>query len=132
MENQEVNPIPQAPVTPPPAGGPQILMPGAILWMIFGIISVILCWYGFIPVAGIFLAIISLVFAILAFTKGKKMMAEFQANPGKYKPASAGLIKTAKITGLIGLIISCIMLVVGIIVTIVAFTASSSLRGYDF
>jgi hypothetical protein len=124
MENQEVNPIPQAPVIPPTPAANQIMMPGVILWMVFGILSCIFCWYGFIPIAGIILAAMSLVFAILAFTKGKKMQKEYDANPEKYKKASASLIKVAKITGLIGLILSCIFVVVSVIMTIVAATAT--------
>lgn len=119
MENQEVNPIPQTPVTPTPATpGMQKMMPGAIMYMVFGIVGVILWIYFFIPVAGIILTIVSLVFAILAFIKSKKMKAELAANPNLYKKASATFVKVAGITGLIGLILSAVFFVVSIIMTI--------------
>lgn len=124
MENQDVNPIPTTP-TPTTPTGAQVMMPGAILWMIFGILSCIFCWYGFIPVAGIILSVMALVFGILAFIKGKKMKKEYDANPDKYKKASLGLIKTASITGLIGLILSCIFFVISIIMTILAAAATT-------
>jgi hypothetical protein len=122
MENQEINPIPATPVTPPAPGTPstQIVFPGSIMWMIFGIVSVILCWYGFIPYAGPFLAIVALVFGVLAMKKGKKMQAEYDANPDMYKKASKAFIKVASITGLIGLIVAAIFFVIGIVVTILA------------
>jgi hypothetical protein len=125
MENQDVNPIPTTPVTPQSPTGGQEMMPGAVMWMVFGIISVCLLWFGIIPFAGIFLAIVALVFGILAFIKGKKLGKEFEANPGKYKPASKVFIKVASITGLVGLILSCIFLVLGIIMTILALTETA-------
>ncbi len=128
MENQEINPIPTTPVTPPTPGTPstQIMFPSSIMWMVFGIVSVVLCWYGFVPFAGPVCAIIALVAGILAFSKSKKMQKEYDANPDMYKKASKAFIKVANITGLIGLIASCVMLVIGVIMTILAAVAETS------
>jgi hypothetical protein len=133
MENQEVNPIPvtpSTPTTPVNTIGGQIMMPGAIMYMVFGIVSCCLCWEGFIPYAGIVLAIAGLVLGILAWTKGKKMQKEFDATPANYKPANKVFIKVATITGLVGFILSAVFLVIGIILTIVAAVASTSTYYY--
>jgi hypothetical protein len=117
MENQEVNPIPTTPVMPPRSTGAQVMLPGVILWMIFGIVSACSCCIGWIPVAGIVYSIIGIVFGILAFVKGKKLLAMYDANPANYKPASQKMAKTAKITGLIGFIVSIVMLCLSVILT---------------
>jgi len=119
MEDQNINPIPNTPRTPTTPSG-QVMMPGVILWMIFGIVSVCFCCIGWIPVVGIVYSIIGIVFGILAFIKGKKLVANFDANPANYKPASQKMAKTAKTTGLVGFIVSIAMLVISIILTIIA------------
>jgi hypothetical protein len=121
MENQPVNPIPQTPVTPPTPATPgmQIMMPGAIMWMVFGIIAAVFCFYGWAPFFGWVFSVISIVFGVLAFTKAKKMQASFDAEPDKYKKASKVFIKVASITGLVGLIWGAVDFLISIIVTIV-------------
>lgn len=120
MENQDINPIPATPATPPTPGTPntQDVMPGSIMYMVFGIVSVCICWFGWIPFAGVIFAVAGLVFGILAFKKSKKMQKEYDANTAAYKPASKAFIKVASITGLIGIILSCIFIVIAIIMSI--------------
>jgi hypothetical protein len=130
MENQDINPIPTTPVTPPtpPAPGTpstQITFPGAIKWMVFGIIS---CFgfCGWIPFAGIAFGVVGLIFGILAFKNGKKMETEYMANINMYNKGSKVFITIAKITGLVGLIASAVCLLIGLILTVVALVAESS------
>lgn len=119
MENQDVNPIPTGQPATPPVNTGQIMMPGAIMWMVFGIVAVVLDFYGWAPFFGWIFAIIALIFGILAFMKGKKMQIEFDANPDKYKKASKAFIKVAYITGLVALIWSSIDLIISAILSIV-------------
>lgn len=112
MENQDVNPIPSGQPATPPVHTGQIMMPGAIMWMVFGIVAVCLDFIGFMPMIGWIFAIVALVFGILAFLKGKKMQIEYDSNPDKYKKASKAFIKVAYITGLVALIWSSIDLII--------------------
>ncbi len=118
MEEQNVNT--ETPSTPSPqpqaAGLPPI--PGSIISLVFGIISLVLCWYFWAPVAGIILCIACLIFGILAMSKGKKAIALFNESPGKYKQGSLSLAKTGKILGLIGLIVNALFTIIAIVFTI--------------
>jgi hypothetical protein len=98
-------------------------VPKGVSTLVFGIISIVLCWFFYIPWVGIVFTIITLIFGIIAMGSGKKAIAEFEANPGKYKPSSLGLAKTGKILGLVGMILSIIFLIIGVIVSFV-FTAA--------
>lgn len=106
--------------TPPPAQ-PQALppIPGSVISLVFGIISLVLCWYFWVPFAGIVLCIASLIFAIVAMSKGKKAIALFNQAPGQYKQGSLSLAKTGKILGLIGVIVNAIFLIIAIIISII-------------
>jgi Ca2+/Na+ antiporter len=127
MENQTVNPIPTTPnPTPVTPNMGQIMMPGAIMYMVFGIVSVVLDFYGWAPFFGWIFAIIALVFGILAFLKGKKMQAEYDADPNKYKKASKAFIKVAYITGLVGFIWAAIDLLISAIISIIYVAAESA------
>ncbi len=111
MEEQNTNTQPQAQTVPP--------VPGAIMALVFGIISLVLCWYFWFPFVGLVLNIVCLVFGILAMGKGKKAMAEFNASPALYKPSSLGLAKVGKILGLVGLILNILFLIIAIIFSFV-------------
>jgi len=113
----EENTNTQPQTTPPAQALPPI--PGSIISLIFGIISLVLCWYFWVPFAGIVLCIASLIFAIVAMSKGKKAIALFNETPGQYKQGSLSLAKTGKILGLIGIIVNAIFLIIAIIISIV-------------
>ena len=49
--------------------------------------------------------LIALILGIIAHRKGKQAIAEYEANPGMYTEKSFNQAKTAKTTGLIGLIV---------------------------
>lgn len=109
-----MNTQPQA--TPPAQGVPPI--PGAIISLVFGIISLVFCWYFMIPIAGIILCIMCLIFGIIAMNKGKNAINLYNQTPDQYKKGSLGLAKAGKILGLIGLILNAIFIIISIIVTI--------------
>lgn len=98
-----------------PQAQPQAPVPGAVGALIFGIISLVLCWYFWIPWVGLVLTIATLVFGILAMSKGGKAVKEFNANPGQYKQGSLSLAKIGKILGIIGLILSIIFVILAIL-----------------
>ena len=118
MENQDIAPIPttsaygNAPVPPAPKRG---LYPKTIGSLIMGIIAVCLCWFSVIPIAGLFFFIPSFILGLVAFLRAKKGFSEVSSNPEAYAKASEGLLKGAKITGLISVIAAPVMLLIGFI-----------------
>lgn len=110
MEEQNVTPQAQPQAVPP--------IPGAIGSLVFGIISLVFCWYFWIPIVGLIIVIACLVFGILAMGKGKKAMAMYDQNPTQYKKGSYSIAKVGKILGLIGLILNALFVIVAVIFTI--------------
>jgi len=112
-----------------PQTTPQALppIPGSIMSLVFGIISLVLCWYFWVPFAGIVLCIASLIFGIVAMSKGKKAIALFTETPGQYKQGSLSLAKIGKILGLIGTIVNAIFLIIAIIISIIGGAAYMNL-----
>lgn len=113
MEDQNINTTNQN----------QVPIPGAILSLVFGIISLVLCWYFWVPVAGIILNIVCLIFAIIAMKKGKQAMLLFENNKGVYKPGTYNIAKIGKILGLVGLILNAIFILLAFIFTIIILSA---------
>jgi hypothetical protein len=112
MEENTNTPSPTTPQALPP-------IPGSIISLVFGILSLVLCWYFWIPFAGIVLCIAALIFGILGMSKGKKAIALFAEKPGQFKQGSLSLAKTGKILGLVGLILNAIFLIIAIIISII-------------
>ena len=86
----------------------------SLLFAIIAIVLDVLCYV--IPAAGMILGIVALVFAIIAYVTGKKIL--------KTDP-SDGKAKAGKIIGLIFIILS----IIGIIFAIVALVAGLALLG---
>jgi sterol desaturase/sphingolipid hydroxylase (fatty acid hydroxylase superfamily) len=119
MENPEIVPIPSYnPYRVPPKPESTMIYPRSIGGMIMGIIALILCWFAFIPIAGIVFFIAALLLAILAFTRGVKGMKAITAEPEKYKPISRNFLRTAKVTGLIAMIATPIMFLLSILIMV--------------
>jgi hypothetical protein len=103
MENQpgkmppvQTSVFPQSPV-------PQNL-PNANTILILGILSILLCWWHFVSIAGIILGIISLVMA------GRETRL-YQENPAQYTISSLNSVKTGRTCAIVGLTISIIVFV---------------------
>ena len=85
--------------------------------LILGIASILLCWWHFISVIGIALALTALILA-------NKETRLYYQNPGTYSESSLNNVKTGRICALIGLIISLIifafvvLLAIGLIATL--------------
>jgi hypothetical protein len=92
-------------------------LPNSNLILILGILSILLCWWHFISIAGIILGIISLVMA-------KKENALYMADPASYTTSSLNNVKTGRICAVIGLTISIIvfvfviLMIIGVLVTL--------------
>jgi hypothetical protein len=92
-------------------------LPNANLILILGILSILLCWWHFISIAGIVLGIISLVMA-------KRENALYAANPSRYTAGSLNNVKAGRICALIGMTISIIvfvfvmLMIIGVLVTL--------------
>lgn len=85
------------------------MIPGIKTFMILGIISIILSWY---PLS----IIISIIFAIVAIVKSNKFKKVYNTDPNKYKKGTAILIRNINITGRIGLILSCLFIIIWVVV----------------
>jgi hypothetical protein len=92
-------------------------LPNANLILILGILSILLCWWHFISIAGIILGIVSLVMA-------KKENALYRSDPGHFTASSLNSVKTGRICAIVGLTISIIvfifvmLMIIGILVTL--------------
>jgi hypothetical protein len=92
-------------------------LPNANLIMVLGILSILLCWWHFVSIAGIVLGFIALVLA----NRETKL---YHANPARYTTGSLNNVRTGRTCALIGLTISIIvftfvmLLIFGILVTL--------------
>ncbi len=119
MEEQNTNTQPQSNLLPP--------VPGAVGSLVFSIIALVVCWYFWIPIVGLILNILCLIFAIMGMGKGKKAMLAFEGAPGQYKQGSYSIAKVGKILGLVGIILNAIFLIIAIIMTIVGGAALANM-----
>ena len=79
-------------------------LPNANLIMVLGILSIFLCWWHFVSLAGIVLGIIALVLA-------RKETALYYTDPANYTISSLNNVKTGRICAIIGLSIAIIVFV---------------------
>lgn len=126
MEDNVTNPTPVAPPTPSPAT-PNVrkeMVPGAVGAMIMGIISIVLFWFFYIPVLGLLFAIAQLILGLMAMKKGKAKLELFNQNPDAYSRGSIGILKTARITGMVGFFLSFLAIILGLLFTIMVFSGN--------
>ena len=92
-------------------------LPNSNLIMVLGILSILLCWWHFVSIAGIILGFIALVMA----NRETKL---YQANPAGYTTSSLNNVRTGRTCAIIGLTISIIvfafvmLLIFGVLVTL--------------
>ena len=92
-------------------------LPNANMIMVLGILSILLCWWHFVSVAGIILGIVAIMMA-------KKENATYSAEPERYTTSSFNNVKTGRICAIIGLTISIIvfvfvtLMIIGVLVTL--------------
>ena len=84
--------------------------------LVLGILSIVICWcYG----------IVGIVLAIIALVQTKKAMLAYNASPGGYSLSSLNNLKAGKVCAIIGLVVSCLMLLY-VIFVLVLFGAAMS------
>ena len=92
-------------------------LPNANLVLILGILSIVLCWWHFVSIAGIVLSIIALVMA-------RRETVLYYSNPAAFTTSSLNNVKTGRMCAIIGLIISIIifsfviLLIIGVLATL--------------
>ncbi len=92
-------------------------LPNANIILILGILSIFLCWWHFVSVAGIVLGIVALLMA-------RKETALYHSNPARYTMSSLNNVKTGRICAMIGLTIAIIvfvfviLLIIGVLATL--------------
>jgi len=97
------------------------MIPYSVTAMVFGIVSiVVMCYFGWVAA----------IVALVLYNKGMKI---YHENPPDYKPSSLGMMRAAKITGIIGLILSIIVtlfyiLYVVFIIGVVNYSADNFLN----
>jgi len=84
-------------------------LPNANLILILGVISLVISWWHLVSLAGIILAIITLVMA-------NKEKVLYEANPSSYAISSLNNVKAGRICAIIGLIISIIVFLIVLLV----------------
>ena len=92
-------------------------LPNANIILILGILSIFLCWWHFVSVAGIVLGIVALLMA-------RKETALYNTDPARYTMSSLNNVKTGRICATIGLTIAIIvfvfviLLIIGVLATL--------------
>ena len=92
-------------------------LPNSNLILVLGILSILLCWWHFVSIAGIVLGFVALVLA----NRETKL---FHSNPAAYTISSMNTVRTGRTCALIGLTISIIvfafvmLLIFGVLVTL--------------
>ncbi len=79
-------------------------LPNANLILILGILSILLCWWHFVSLAGIALGFVALIMA-------NKEIKLYQSNPAGFTTASLNNVRTGRTCAIIGLTISIIVFV---------------------
>jgi uncharacterized membrane-anchored protein len=116
MENPSDHPVSGQPGEFNGNAAPQNL-PNANLILILGILSILLCWWHFVSIAGIILGIIALYLA-------KRETGLYFTDPARYTISSLNNVKTGRICAIIGLTIAIIvfvfvmLLIIGILTTL--------------
>jgi uncharacterized membrane-anchored protein len=116
MENPAEHPHSNSPGSYNSNAAPQNL-PNSNLILILGILSIFLCWWHFVSIAGIVLGIIALVLA-------RKETALYYMNPARYTISSLNNVKTGRICAIIGLTIAIVvfafvmLLIIGVLATV--------------
>lgn len=98
------------------SAGHQAPLPNSTLVLIFGILSIVLCWC--MGLVGVILGIIALVLA-------NKDIALYRTKPESYTESSYNNLKTGKIIAIIGLILSGLYLVFLFIYVVILGAAAS-------
>jgi hypothetical protein len=111
----------QPPVNPINPQFGQNPLPNATAVLVLGILSIVFCFcYG----------VIGIILGILAVVMGSKGAALYKANPNAYSLASYNNLKAGKICGIIGLILSCLYIII-IIIYIAVLGAAFSAMPWD-
>lgn len=98
----------------------QKMIPYSVTAMVFGIVSIaVMCYFGW-------------VMAIVALVLYKKGMKIYNENPPDYKPSSLNMMRAAKITGTIGLIVSIVATVLYILYIVLIIGLANSPYNSDF
>ena len=91
-----------------------------ISWFSFicGLISLMLCWFFWVPVFGIIITIITQILAILAIIYGRKIKKQHRSSLDMVDPAHLRNARFGRVMGIIGLFISIICFIMAILFTI--------------
>ncbi len=96
---------------------PPVNLPNANLILILGILSILLCWWHFVSVAGIAMGLIALVMA-------NRELRLYESRPEAYTVSSMNTVRTGRTCAMIGLVISVlvfsmvVLLIFGILVSL--------------
>lgn len=92
----------------------RIQLPNATAVLVLGIFSIVTsCCCGFV-------AFVGLILGIIALTLSSKSLALYNENPGRYTENSFKNTNAGKICAIIGIVVSGVLILVGIIYLIVA------------
>jgi type IV secretory pathway VirB2 component (pilin) len=113
MENSETGPVKDQ-INQNQNVQERIQLPNATAVLVLGIFSIVTsCCCGFI-------ALVGLVLGIIALTLASKSLALYNENPGQYTETSFKNTNAGKICAIIGIVVSGVLILTGIIYLIVA------------
>jgi hypothetical protein len=89
-------------------------------WFSFlsGLLSLMLCWFFWVPVFGIIITIITQILAIMAIIYGRKIKKQPHTSIDMIDPAHLRNARFGRVMGIIGLFISVICFIMAILFTI--------------
>jgi hypothetical protein len=89
-------------------------------WISFfcGLISLMLCWFFWVPVFGIVITIVTTVLAVMAIIYGRKIKKQHRTSLDMVDPAHLRNARFGRVLGITGLFISVICFIMAIIFTI--------------
>jgi len=106
-----------------PESSQKIPLQNSTAVLILGIFSIVTSWCcGFI-------AFVGLVLGIVALTLSSKAIAMYQENPGKYTEGSFKNVNAGKICAIIGIVISGILILIGLVYIFIVGATLSTLFG---
>lgn len=90
----------------------------SLLSFLSGLLSLMICWFFWIPVYGIILCILSLILSLVAIITGRNIRRMQRATPGSIADALLRNARFGRVLGYIGIFISLICFIFAILFTI--------------
>jgi hypothetical protein len=85
---------------------------------ICGLLSLMFCWFFWVPVYGILISLLTIIFAVIAISNGGRIYKQKKTSPETVDPDCLRNARYGRVLGFIGLFIGLICFVLSILFTI--------------